>query len=221
MKDDGVGIPADMLPLVFDMFVQVDRSLEKSQGGLGIGLTLVKRLVELHGGRVEAKSAGTGRGSEFIVRLPILVNIVAASRRPSQSNGRAEDKLDARILIADDNKDSAESLAMLLQLRGADVRTVHDGLEAVETAEVFQPDLVLLDIGMPKLNGYDAARRIRETPWAAKATIVAMTGWGQPDDKRRAADAGFDHHLTKPIEPKLLDDVLAQLTEGERGASAP
>ena len=211
VSDDGVGIPSDMLPHVFDMFVQVDRSLEKSQGGLGIGLTLVKRLVELHGGRVEANSPGPGRGSEFIVRLPVLVSVVAENRRPSSCNGRGEGKLDARILIADDNEDSAESLAMLFQLRGADVRTVHDGLEAVETAESFQPDLVLLDIGMPKLNGYDAARRLRKQPWAGKATIVAMTGWGQPDDKRRAADAGFDHHLTKPIEPKLLDDVLMGL----------
>jgi PAS domain S-box-containing protein len=211
VRDNGVGIPADMLPHVFDMFVQVDRSLEKSQGGLGIGLTLVKRLIELHGGRVEANSSGPGRGSEFVVRLPILVNIAATSRRPSPSNGRTENKLDARILIADDNKDSAESLAMLLQLRGAEVRTVHDGLEAIETAKAFQPDLVLLDIGMPKLNGYDAARRLREQPWSGKATIVAMTGWGQPDDKRRAADAGFDHHLTKPIEPNVLDDVLTRL----------
>ena len=165
MRDTGIGIPADMLPRVFEMFTQVDRSLERSQGGLGIGLTLVKRLVEMHGGTRRGPQRGPGRGSEFVVRLPVV-----GRRRPTTPPGEAGERAGPaagrrRILVVDDNRDAADSLAMMLRLMGHEVRTAHDGLEAVEAAAAFRPDVVLLDIGMPRLNGYDACRRIREQPW--------------------------------------------------------
>jgi signal transduction histidine kinase/ActR/RegA family two-component response regulator len=210
VKDNGVGIPADMLPRVFDMFMQVDQSLEKSHGGLGIGLTIVKRLVELHGGSIEAKSEGHGMGSEFIMRLPIVLSLV----QEQQEEGSVDQPRPAarhRILVVDDNMDAAGSLAMMLKLMGNEVRTAHDGLNAVETAAGFRPDLILLDIGMPKLNGYDACRRIRAQPWGRSVTIVALTGWGQDEDKRRSEQAGFDGHLVKPVEPAALERLLAGL----------
>jgi PAS domain S-box-containing protein len=208
VKDTGVGIPCDKLAHVFDLFVQVDRSLERSQGGLGIGLTLVKRLVELHGGSVAASSDGPGKGSVFTVRLPLPRE--AAVRQSQLPDGGTTSRLGrCRILVVDDNKDSAESLALMLRLRGAEVRTAYDGLEAVQGAGQFQPNVILLDIGMPKLNGYDAARRIRAQSWSNGTLLIAMTGWGQEEDKRRAAEAGFDHHLTKPIEHAALEKALA------------
>lgn len=208
VRDTGMGIPADKLPYIFDLFVQVERAIEKAQGGLGIGLTLVKRLVELHGGTIEAKSNGPGEGSEFIVRLPYHA-VTPGSRGNSPSSGPApRSPIEGRILVVDDNRDSAESLALALRIRGAEVRTAHDGLEAIAVASEFRPDLLLLDIGMPRLNGYDAARRIREAPWGKDIVLVAMTGWGQEEDKRRAAEAGFDHHLTKPVESRRLEELL-------------
>ncbi|MGH7694495.1 MAG: ATP-binding protein [Gemmatimonadaceae bacterium] len=210
VRDTGIGIPAEALPTVFDMFAQVDRSLEKSQGGLGIGLTLVKRLVELHGGTVEVCSDGPGKGSEFIARLPIVP--ARKSPRQLQSDGvRVQPHLSCRILVADDNRDAAESMSMLLRLMGNDVRTVHDGIQAVEEASAFRPDVVLLDIGMPRLNGYDVARAIREQRWGAGMVLVALTGWGQDDDKRRADEAGFDQHFTKPVNPAALERLIAGL----------
>jgi PAS domain S-box-containing protein len=210
VTDAGVGIPPQVLPRVFDLFWQVDRTLEKSQGGLGVGLTIVKRLVEMHGGSVEARSEGHGRGSEFIVRLPVVPEVVQGQQQGpgEQRNGPAGLH---RILVADDNIDSADSLALMLKLMGNEVRTAHDGLEAVEAAAEYHPDVILLDIGMPKLNGYDACRRIREQPWGKGAVIAALTGWGQPEDKRRAREAGFDTHLVKPVEPASLDRLLAEL----------
>jgi CheY-like chemotaxis protein len=213
VRDTGIGIPAAMLPKVFDMFTQVDRSLEKAQGGLGIGLSIVKRLVEMHGGSIEAKSEGSGKGSEFIIRLP-------AVRTPSsEQNGMSEGQqprqaAQHRILVADDNADAANSLAMMLALMGHEVRTAHDGLEAVEAASAFQPDLILLDIGMPKMNGYDACRRIREQSWSKNAFIAALTGWGQEDDKRRSQEAGFNSHLIKPVEPAALEKLLTERSQG-------
>jgi CheY-like chemotaxis protein/two-component sensor histidine kinase len=209
VQDNGVGIPSSMLPQVFEMFTQVDRSLEKSQSGLGIGLSLVKKIVEMHGGTVEARSAGHGQGSELIVHLPALPS--AAAETPSPADTREEGGAPARrrILLADDNADAASSLAMLLEIMGNEVRTAEDGQEAVETAEQFRPDVILLDIGMPKLNGYDACRRIREQPWGRDVFLVALTGWGQDEDKRRSQEAGFDHHLVKPVEPALLAKLLA------------
>ena len=210
VRDTGIGIPADSLTAVFEMFAQVDRSLEKSQGGLGIGLTLVKRLVELHGGTVEARSDGPGKGSEFIARLPRVPARKAPRNR--QSDGvRTQPQMTCRILVADDNRDAAESMSMLLRMMGNDVRTVHDGVQAVEEASAFRPDVVLLDIGMPRLNGYAVARAIREQRWGAGMVLVALTGWGQDDDKRRADEAGFDQHFTKPVNPAALERLISGL----------
>ncbi len=210
VKDTGVGIPAQMLPTVFDLFTQVDRSLEKSQGGLGVGLTIVKRLIEMHGGSVEARSEGYGMGSEFILRLPVALSLM-------QEPGDEDDAFDSkrvtgrRILVVDDNVDAASTLAMMLKLMGHEVRTAHDGLEAVDAATAFRPELILLDIGMPRLNGYDTCRRIREQAWGKQARILALTGWGQDEDKRRSKEAGFNGHLVKPVEPKVLVELLAEL----------
>lgn len=192
VKDTGMGISAEKLPQLFEMFFQVDRTLERSQGGLGIGLSLVRRLVELHGGSVEARSEGISKGSEFIVRLPVLIETPkpTLSQEPID-NGKAK-AIARRILVVDDNRDSADSLAMLLRLTGNEVRTAYDGEVGVETAEQFRPQVVLFDIGMPKLNGYDACRRIRGEPWGKDLILIAMTGWGQDEDRRRTLEAGFD-----------------------------
>ncbi len=215
VKDSGIGIPADQLSHIFEMFSQVDRSLEKSQGGLGIGLTLVRRLVEMHGGRVEARSAGLGKGSEFTVRLPVVVE---ASVPPSPRQGENDSPLKSslRILIVDDNKDSADSLSMMLKVMGNVTRTAYDGEEAVATAGVFQPAVILLDIGLPKLNGYEACRRIREQPGGKEMVIIAQTGWGQDEDRQRTHEAGFDHHMVKPVDPPALMQLLAELSDAAR-----
>lgn len=209
VRDTGVGIPPEKLPRLFEMFFQVDRTLERSQGGLGIGLSLVRRLVELHGGRVEARSEGVGKGSEFIVHLPVLIEkpTPLPSREPS-GNGKAK-AAGRRILVVDDNRDAADSLAMLLRLTGNVVHTAYDGLEGVEAAERFQPEVALFDIGMPKLNGYDACRRIREEAWGKGLLLIAMTGWGQEEDRRRTMEAGFNTHLVKPVDPTVLMNLLA------------
>ncbi len=207
IRDTGVGIPPEMLPKIFEMFTQVDRSLEKSQGGLGIGLTLVRRLVEMHDGAVEARSDGHGKGSEFIVRLPI-----ASSEKPMANPTHVtQDPPHAtalKVLVADDNEDSAITLSMILKILGSEVRTANDGMEAVEMATAFRPDVILLDIGMPRLNGYEACRRIREQSWGEKIVLVALTGWGQDEDKRRSQEAGFTHHMVKPIDPDALKKLL-------------
>jgi len=207
VEDNGVGIAAEMLPKVFDMFTQLDRSLEKSQGGLGIGLHLVKRLVEMHGGSIEAHSRGLGLGSTFTVRLPVAHLGIA----DESANIGAENAMPAnrrRVLVVDDNADVAVSLAELLDMLGHEARMAHDGIEAVEKAEAFRPDVILMDIGMPKLSGHAACRRIRAQPWGQYVVLVACTGWGQEDDKRKAAEAGFDFHLTKPIGTADLQRVL-------------
>ena len=207
VKDTGIGIPPEKLDHLFDMFYQVDRSLERSHGGLGIGLTLVKRLVEMHGGTIEARSPGADRGSEFVVRLPVLAGEPARAEEREPEEARPASR---RILVVDDNRDSAESLALLLQVTGNDVRTAFDGLEAVEEAERFRPDVVLLDIGMPRLNGYEAARRIRDEPWGKEMLLIAQTGWGQEEDRRRSQEAGFDAHLTKPVDHLKLLKLLTR-----------
>lgn len=212
VKDTGIGIPADQLPRVFEMFSQVDRSLEKSQGGLGIGLCLVKRLVELHGGRIEARSEGPGKGSEFVVRLPVVVE---TSAPPEEARIAEEDKLALRILIVDDNRDSADSLAMLLKMMGNETCAAYDGEEAVTGAHSFRPDVILLDIGLPKLNGYEACRRIRGLEPGNEMVIIAQTGWGQEEDRQRTHDAGFDHHLVKPVDPQALMKLLRSLSKHE------
>lgn len=208
VRDTGIGIDANHLPRVFEMFSQVDSALERTQGGLGIGLSLVKGLVTLHNGTVEARSGGPGKGSEFTVWLPVLGD-PARLRSPStpppvgQASGPSY-----RILVADDNADATHTLSALLSVMGHDVTSAPDGQAAVELAENVQPHVIVLDIGMPRLNGYEAARRIRERPWAKRAVLVALTGWGQEEDKRRANEAGFDHHFTKPVAP---DDLMALL----------
>jgi len=209
VKDTGVGIPKPMLPHIFDLFTQVDRSLEKAQGGVGIGLSLVKGLVELHGGQVEARSEGQGKGSEFIVRLPLLDETAAPA--PKKERAMSGQLGGYRVLVADDNVDSATSLAMLLRLMGNEVHTAHDGLQAVKVAADLQPDLALLDIGMPKLNGYETCQRIREQSGGRKLMLVALTGWGQDEDIRRSHLAGFDRHLVKPVEPAALEKLLGSM----------
>jgi signal transduction histidine kinase/ActR/RegA family two-component response regulator len=216
IRDNGVGIPREMLPRIFELFTQDDRSLESSRGGLGIGLSLVRGLVEMHGGSVTAGSEGVGRGSEFVVRLPIC--------RPPEyqgSNRSAEDRELAgafhyRILVVDDSRDAALSLAKLLSLLGNDVEVAHDGLGALELAEALQPEVVLLDIGLPKLNGYDTARAIRRQPWGKAIFLVAVSGWGQDDDKRRSLEAGFNLHMVKPVELNAITGVLAALRQRTR-----
>jgi len=212
VKDTGIGIAADQLPRIFQMFTQLDRSLEMARGGLGIGLTLVKRLVEMHGGRVEAMSEGLGRGSEFVVRLPIVVD----SSTPQESVDEAEHSVRSsfRILVVDDNRDGADSLAEMLKMVGNDTRTAYDGQAGVDAAGEFRPDVILLDIGLPKLNGYEACRRIRNEPWGAGVVLIALTGWGQDEDRRRSHEAGFDRHLVKPVDPQALMKLLARLGVG-------
>jgi CheY-like chemotaxis protein len=210
VRDAGIGIALDQLPHLFQMFTQVEHSLERSQGGLGIGLTLVKRLVEMHGGSIEAKSEGPGRGAEFVVRLPVVVD--ACELQNQDDNGAPTPSKSAlRILIVDDNRDSADSLVMLLRIMGNDTRTAYDGQQGVDAAEEFRPDVMLLDIGLPKLNGYEACRRIRETAWGKSVVLIAVTGWGQEEDRRRSHEAGFDHHMVKPVDPQTLMKLLADL----------
>ena len=207
VRDNGIGISSDMLTVVFDMFKQVDRSSEQSQGGLGIGLTLVKRLVEMHDGTIEAYSDGPDNGSEFVVRLPLLIS--PPSENTAASDGSEAKRLSqGRILIVDDNRDAADSLAMLLRFKGNDIRTAHDGVEALEVADIFHPEIVLLDIGLPKLNGYDVARRIRQQPWGQDVLLIALTGWGNDEDRRLSQEAGFNFHLVKPVELGALQDLL-------------
>jgi CheY-like chemotaxis protein len=202
------------------MFSQAASALHRAEGGLGIGLALVRGLTELHGGQVEARSAGLGRGSEFLVRLPVLPADAPRDVAPAQARDLPPPALAAqggRILVADDNVDGAASLAALLEINGYTAYTAHDGLEAVQAAERLQPDAVLLDIGMPKLDGYEAARRIRGMPWARELPLIAVTGWGQEEDRRHSAGAGFDAHLVKPVGREHLLRVLGQLVR-RRGA---
>jgi CheY-like chemotaxis protein/two-component sensor histidine kinase len=217
VRDTGIGIPKEMLPRIFDMFTQVDRSWQRAHGGLGIGLTLVKRLVEMHGGSVTASSDGPGKGSEFVVRLPIPVAHRAAAapltpdERPTPAPARY------RVLVVDDNNDAATSLGMLLNMLGYEIRTAYDGVAGLEAARAFRPDFVLLDIGMPKLNGCEVARRIRAQPGGKDPVLIAVTGWGQAEDKQQIIEAGFDHHLVKPVDPTALATLLA-LSVKEREA---
>jgi CheY-like chemotaxis protein len=207
VSDDGIGIATDQLTRIFELFAQVDTSLERSGSGLGIGLTLVKKLVEMHHGTVEAHSVGIGRGSEFVVRLPIAAlepcPPVTTMSKPVKTIGR-------RILVVDDNRDSAKTLAMLLKATGHETHVAFDGLEAVAAAESFRPEIVLLDIGLPKLNGYETAITIREQPWGKDMMLAALTGWGQDDDRQKSKDAGFDAHLVKPVDYAVLTKLLAE-----------
>jgi CheY-like chemotaxis protein len=206
VRDEGIGIPADQLDSVFDMFSQVDRRLERTQGGLGIGLALVKRLIDLHEGTVSAASDGEGRGSEFVVRLPVAVG---APERAAPRTATPLPNGACRVLVVDDNRDSASSLAMLLTMTGHETHVAYDGVEAVDLAGQVLPGVILLDIGLPKLNGYDACRRIREQAWGKDIVMVAFSGWGQDEDLRRSKEAGFDAHLVKPVDYAALTRVIA------------
>ena len=209
IRDTGSGIPVDKLFTIFDMFTRIDRPLERTKDGLGIGLTIVKRLVEMHGGSIEARSEGEGLGSEFIVSLPAMHSDQQQPEEepPAPLQGSA---VGCRVLVVDDNVDAASSLAMLLQLEEKDVRIAHDGEAALRDAEGLRPELVLLDIGLPKMNGYEVCRRMRERPWGQKALIIALTGWGQEEDRRKSREAGFDGHLVKPVKHADLMALLAQ-----------
>ncbi|HET6164101.1 MAG TPA: PAS domain S-box protein [Planctomycetota bacterium] len=207
VRDTGIGIKKEVLPRIFDMFMQGDPGSEQSEGGLGIGLTLVRRLVELHGGSVEARSDGLGKGSEFRVRIPAAGAAEGATaRRPEVQAASAAPR---RILVVDDNHDAADTLRLLLKKTGNEVNTAHDGIEAVDVAESFRPEIVLLDLGLPKLSGYEAARRIRAQAGGDEMVLVALTGWGHEEDRRRSLEAGFDVHMTKPVEFTALRRLVA------------
>jgi PAS domain S-box-containing protein len=207
VRDNGVGIPRDVLDEVFDPFVQAERTYNRAQGGLGIGLTLARSIVALHGGTIEARSAGPGRGSEFVVRLPLPSSAaLPASTVPSKPATRIAGQ---RILVVDDNVDAAETLSALLRCLGADVVTVHDGLAALECVRTHKPSVAVLDIGMPGMDGYEVARRARATSEGGDLTLIALTGWGNEEDRRRSREAGIDHHLVKPVDLRVLEDLLA------------
>jgi PAS domain S-box-containing protein len=208
VRDNGIGIAPEHLQTLFDMFVQVDTAVERSRDGLGIGLTLVKTLVWLHGGTVQVQSAGPGRGSEFTVRLA-AVCATAESTEVERRAPALENSIARRVLIVDDSVDAAESLAMLLAFDGHEIHKAHDGADAVRTAERVRPDVVLMDIGLPILNGYEACRRIRSQAWGTAVTMVAITGWGQEEDHKQSDAAGFDLHLVKPVDHDKLLRVVA------------
>ena len=211
VRDTGIGIRPEMLPKIFDMFVQLEDHKAHAQGGLGIGLCLVRTLVELHEGSITVHSDGLGTGSEFAVRLPILpVAGVVRAPAPNQRGGSSATPPRRRILVVDDNMDAAKSLARLLErLHGQEVRVAHDGPEALAVADEFRPEVVLLDIGLPGMSGYEVAEHLRGLPEFEETLIVALTGWGQEDDRRRSRGAGIDHHLVKPVDPEALTRLLA------------
>jgi CheY-like chemotaxis protein len=211
VSDTGVGMAEDQLTRIFEMFTQIDTSLGRSHGGLGIGLTMVKTFVEMHDGTVEAHSDGMGKGSEFVVRLPLLAQESSLQQPQNSQSVNIATNARRRILVVDDNRDSTESLAMLMSLSGHEVFTAYDGLEAVEAAAKFQPDVILMDIGLPNLNGYHAASRIRKQQSRGKVVLVALTGWGQESDRQRSQEAGFNAHLVKPVNYDDLMKLLAEL----------
>jgi two-component system, sensor histidine kinase len=207
VADTGAGIRADLLGRIFDLFVQEPQALDRARGGLGLGLTLVKRLVELHGGSVAATSEGPGLGSEFTVRIPALIEEggrdgVAPAPPPPNDRRR-------RVLIVEDSADARESLRLLLEMAGHEVDTSEDAVDTLEKVKVFQPDVALIDIGLPGMDGYRLAQALRERPHARPLRLIALTGYGQAEDRRKALDAGFDLHLTKPVDPDHLRDVIA------------
>lgn len=218
IRDNGIGIPQAMLPSIFEIFTQVDRSGDRSQGGLGIGLSLVKRLVEMHGGRIVADSQGPGMGSEFTVLLPLSAAAAAEAAAPARSDAAPASGRVLRILVVDDNRDGAESMAMMLRVSADEVLTAYDGREALAIAARFRPDLVLLDLGLPVLDGLETCRQLRARPGGDAMLIVAQTGWGQDEDRRRTREAGFDHHIVKPGDPALLFEWLEELRRGGRPA---
>lgn len=227
VRDNGIGIPPDMLASVFNLFTQVDHSLDRSQGGLGLGLTLVRSLVEMHGGTVEASSEGLGKGSEFVIRLPSGGPLNQAYADPPVADDSADLLVAAsdrsgrpsrRVLVVDDNVASAQSLAMLLSLEGHEVQVVHDGPTALEAVREYHHEVVLMDIGLPDMNGYEVARRLRQQPELGHPLLVAITGYAEDEARRRSRDAGFDHHLVKPVDPDGVLALLASLEWSETTA---
>jgi len=220
VADSGVGIEAEMLPRVFDLFTQVERPLDRTSTGLGIGLALVQRLVEMHGGRVSAHSGGPGTGAEIVVYLPLIdAGPALASATPA---GETVSGLSPRrILVVDDNVDAAETLSLMLKLQGHQVQTAHDGLQALNAASVFLPHVILLDLGMPNLNGYETANRIRSQAWGRDIALVAVTGWGQPKDRERTVEAGFDAHLVKPVDRETLLKTLRDVVPPDMRTPEP
>jgi CheY-like chemotaxis protein len=206
ISDSGIGIAPELLPHVFDLFVQGDRTLDRSQGGLGIGLAVVKRLVEMHEGTITARSTGMGHGSTFEIRLPRTQRPIAAQPTSHDRKSKA-----ARIIVVDDNRDSADSLASLLRLEGHEMLAVYGSREVLEQAPFFKPDVVLLDIGLPEMNGYAVAQRLREMPELVATRLVAITGYGQPEDRLRVQESGFHDHLIKPVSPARLARSIAGL----------
>jgi len=214
VRDSGIGIPASKLDSIFEMFAQVEEALSRSRGGLGIGLNLAKRLVEMHGGSIRAHSDGVDKGSEFIVRLPIVVEPATEVDRASpSSNGRLGSEL--RILVVEDNQDAAESLAVVLRLTGHSVWVAYDGEQAVAIAEGIQPQVTLCDVGLPKMNGYDVARALRRQPGGESMLLIAVTGWGQEHDKRKTSEAGFNRHMVKPVDVPALLQMLESVSVPE------
>jgi signal transduction histidine kinase/FixJ family two-component response regulator len=234
VRDKGIGIPSEMLAQIFELFAQVDQSLDHSQGGLGLGLTLVRNLVEMHGGSVLAHSDGLGLGSEFVVRLPILPESKAKTERlPAESRkkppvGRAANVHPRRVLVVDDNVSSAQSLAMILKLDGHDVQVAHDGTVALDMVRRFCPEVILMDIGLPGMDGYEVALRLKDEPTLRNsiALLAAITGYAEEEAKQRSREVGFDHHLVKPVDPEVVLALLASLewtedTQSNREKPAP
>jgi CheY-like chemotaxis protein len=217
VKDEGIGIPTAMLGQIFEMFVQVDRAHERGRGGLGVGLALSKQLIEMHGGRITAHSPGPGLGSTFEVRLPIATRMESLVKPSVAREEHPTSRL--RLLVVDDNRDSVESLSTLLRLMGNDVEQAYDGVEAVDVVHSFRPHVVLLDVGLPRRDGYEAARLIRREPWGRDVVLIALTGWGQEQDRKRSREAGFDHHLVKPVDPKALMKLVADIPGGDHGSA--
>lgn len=218
IKDEGIGISPEMMPKVFDMFTQAQRTFGRTEGGLGVGLTLVKQIVEMHGGTAIALSPGIGKGSEFILQLPISGN--SMSHLSNLNPGESSSKSTRRILVVDDNEDSALSLTMLFEITGDQTHTVYDGEAALAAAKSFHPDIILLDIGLPKMDGYETAKAIRQQPWGQNTIIVALTGWGQPEDRHKSKTAGFNAHLVKPVDHDELLQQLAKLTEKSKSSAS-
>jgi len=214
VRDSGVGIAPELMPSIFDLFTQAERSLARSQGGLGIGLSLVQRLVEMHGGKVAASSV-VGQGSQFVVRLPVVLSVEPRPLPPPTENAMPT-RPSLRVLVVDDNVDTATSLALLLRELGDDVRTAHDGPAALEVALDYRPDVALLDIGLPGLDGFEVAKRMRQQPILQDVVLVAMTGYGKESDRQRSQEAGFDHHLVKPIKFEKVQKILASVSEKAR-----
>jgi two-component system, chemotaxis family, CheB/CheR fusion protein len=220
VKDDGVGIDPEMLDQVFEMFAQIGPSLDKTQGGLGLGLSIAKELIFMHGGSIEASSKGPGLGSEFVVRLPLSTPRVEAHRSANTGSDLGSQTFPCRVLVVDDNVDSAESLSLLLDMMGNETVMAHDGQAAIETAKKFTPDIALLDIGLPGISGYEVAAILRKMPELEHTLLVALTGWGQEEDRRRSIDAGFDHHLTKPAAVADLKKLLSSWDKSKLKTSA-